>query len=187
MSARRFKLVYFLTYQTVRRQSSDWAIRTRNFFRERYTRVSWLSSWGRWWCWGYWGPLWPDRHHHRRLWWTVLTASHAQPCPTGHAAVLTTEAELGEPVVALLQVQILQIVSEQLQVLRGRVEVVIDGDAKGMQVHPAVGRRQIFHLSRVLWQFSECFCYWGISGLPIETFLLTTECPGYRYEDQDSQ
>jgi len=46
--------------------------------------------------------------------------------------------------VALLQVQVLEVISEQVQVLGRGVEVVIDGDAECVEVGLAVGRRQVF-------------------------------------------
>ena len=45
---------------------------------------------------------------------------------------------------ALLQVQVLEVVSEQVQVLGRGMEVVIDGDAECVEVGLAVGRRQVF-------------------------------------------
>ena len=57
----------------------------------------------------------------------VLAAGHAQPRHSAHPCpVIIAEAELGQSVVPLLQVQVLEVVGEEVQVLGRRVEVVID-------------------------------------------------------------
>ena len=77
----------------------------------------------------------------------VLTAGHTQSGQSrSTGAVIIAETELGQSVVPLLQVEILEVVREEVQVLGGWIEVVIDGDAHADQVCLAVARWQVLEL-----------------------------------------
>ena len=57
----------------------------------------------------------------------VLTAGHTQSGQSrSTGAVIIAETELGQSVVPLLQVQVLEVVGEEVEVLGRRMEVVID-------------------------------------------------------------
>ena len=72
----------------------------------------------------------------------------AESGEAGRRSVLVAEAELGEPVVALLEVQVLEAVGDEVEVGGRRVEVVLHRDAQVGQVQLAVGRGQILQLGR---------------------------------------
>ena len=56
-----------------------------------------------------------------------------------HEATLSLGMDPSQPVVALLEVQVLEVACQQVQVGGGRVEVVVDRDAEAVDVRVAVG------------------------------------------------
>jgi len=81
--------------------------------------------------------------------------------------------------VTLLQVQVLQAVSEEVQVGGGRVEVVIDRDTQTSEVRLAIRRR------KVLGKFPQRLCdaQWILAVAA--AVVLTADCPedGHQYEE----
>jgi len=86
--------------------------------------------------------------------------------------------------VSLFEVKVLKVVSEQVQVLGWRMEIVVDGDTEGVQVRLAVGRRQVFQLSGG--DFPKCLRH-GELLLSLLAPSPTADGPDDGHDDQEGQ
>jgi len=86
--------------------------------------------------------------------------------------------------VSLLEVEVLEVVSEQVQVLGRRMEIVIDGDTERVEVRLAVGWRQVFQLGGG--DFPECLRH-GELLLSLLASSPTADGPDDGHDDQECE